>query len=227
MGGKIKIGRIGGHELYLDVFPFALLGLWLFWGARGNYAYPVAFLVALVFSILIHEFGHALAIRKLTGLDTAIIIGFGGATISHGPKSAWSQFLISLAGPAAGVLLGGVAWMVASRVVDLRSFIPWDFYAGDSIWLLTLQQILWLSVALTILNLLPALPLDGGQALRALLLVVGVRAFKARRATRITSLAVAGLMIFWQQQYFGDPLILFIAGWIILSCLDELRVEGW
>jgi len=226
-GGKLKIGRIGGHELYLDVFPFALLGLWLFWGARGNYAFPISFLVAAVFSIIVHELGHAVAIKKLTGLDTAIIIGFGGATISYGKKSARSQFLISLAGPAAGVLLGGVAWMVASRVVDLRSFIPWDFYAGDSIWLLTLQNILWLSVALTVLNLLPAIPLDGGQALRALLVIVGLKAFRARRYTRVTSLGVAGLMIYWQQNYDGSRLILFIAAWIVLSCLDEFRVDGW
>ena len=226
-GSGIKIGRIGGHELYIDPIPFAFLGIYVFWGAEGDYAWPVSFLVAAVFSILIHELGHAVAIRGLTGQHTAIILGFGGATISYGTKSARSQLLISRAGPGAGMVLGSAAWLVAKSLVPFYSWEPWGFYSGDSIWLMALQSMIWISVCWTILNLLPAVPLDGGQALRALLTMVGLKPFKARRYTRFTAIVIAGLMILWQQQSGVSIILLFIALMIILRCLDEARVEGW
>jgi len=226
-GSGIKIGRIGGHELYIDPIPFAFLGIYVFMGADGNYAWPISFMVAAVLSILIHELGHAVAIRRLTGQFTAIVLGFGGATISYGTQKARSQLLISLAGPAAGMVLGGAAWLVAQSVAEFYSWEPWAFYTGDSIWLMALFNMIWISVFWTILNLLPAVPLDGGQALRAILTMTGLRPFKVRRYTRFTAIVVAALIILYQQQSDASIILLFIALMIILRCMDEARAEGW
>ncbi len=226
-GSGIKIGKIGGHELYIDPIPFAFLGFYIFWSAQGDYSWPISFMVAAVLSILIHELGHAVAIRGLTGQHTAIILGFGGATISYGTKNAWSQLLISLAGPAAGALLGAAAWLVASSLAEFYSWEPWEFFTGDSIWLMTLRNMIWISVFWTILNLLPAVPLDGGQALRAVLLVVGLKPFKVRRYSRFVAIGVAALIIFYQQKSGASVILVFIALMIILRCMDEARTEGW
>ncbi len=226
-GGGIKIGRIGGHELYIDPIPFAFLGIFVFRGAVGGYAWPVSFMVAAVLSILIHELGHAVAIRRLTGRHTAIILGFGGATISYGTQKARSQFLISLAGPAAGVLLFAAAWIVARSVADFDFRDGWAPFFGDTIWQMTLRHLVWFNLFVSILNLLPAVPLDGGQALRALLIMIGLKPFKARRYTRFIAIAVAGLMILWQQQGGGSWFLLIIALMIILRCMSEAHEEGW
>jgi stage IV sporulation protein FB len=226
-GSGIKIGKIGGHELYLDPISFAFLGVYLYLNAGGDYAWLTAFLVAMVFSVLVHELGHAVAIQWLTGQHTAIVIGFGGVTLYAGTRKPGSDLLISLAGPLAGAALGFVGWLLAGSLVEFRSWEPWAFDPGDSIWLMTLQILIWGSVWWTILNLLPAIPLDGGHALRSLLTVVGLKPSKARRYSRFVSIAVAASIILYQQQSGASIILLFIALMIILRCMDEARNEGW
>jgi stage IV sporulation protein FB len=226
-GSGIRIGTIFGHEIYIDPMPFVLFGVFVFWGAGDDLSYPVSFMVAALFSILVHELGHAVAIRKLTGQHTAIVLGFGGATISYGTKKAKAQLLISLAGPFAGFLLGAVGYVVAKSYAQFNGPEPWSFYHGGSIWLMALQNLIWVSVLWGFFNLLPAVPLDGGQALRAFFIMLGMKATTSRRVTRYVSIGIAAAIIFLQQQAGLSMILLFIALWIILSCMDEARVEGW
>ena len=67
----------------------------------------------------------------------------------------------------AGALLGVACWAIAySQVPGHGGWPPWDLPVYDpTIWQTFLHHMTWISVAWTILNLLPIPILDGGQAL--------------------------------------------------------------
>jgi stage IV sporulation protein FB len=153
----------------MGVWAFRLFGFpvavepW-FWlvtlmlGASGSPATLPAWVAAVFVSVLAHELGHAL-LGRAYGLHPAIRLhGFGGVTIWRsslrlGPlRSA----LLSLAGPLAGFAFGAVIWLVAT-------ILPFE---GRFLGALV-RDLVWISVAWGVLNLLPILPLDGGNIMRS------------------------------------------------------------
>ena len=107
---------------------------------------------ALIFiSLLIHEMGHLLA-AYATGMRvrSCVIMPYGGELIISNrqlePKK--NRIIVALGGPLATALL-----------LALATWIP---FPGD-------EQVIRIQVALLVLNLLPILPLDGGQVICALL----------------------------------------------------------
>jgi Zn-dependent protease len=118
--------------------------------------------IAVVFvSVLVHEFGHALAGRAF-GLEPEIrLYQMGGLTSWRSEKEVGPlrNLLISLAGPFAGFALG------AGVLVFGRLFLraaPTDL--GATIYF----DLLWVNIGWGICNLLPILPMDGGQVLATL-----------------------------------------------------------
>jgi stage IV sporulation protein FB len=114
-------------------------------------------LVVVFVAVLLHECGHALVARYYQQAPQIELHAMGGVT-----KWAWVDELrwskrvaISLAGPAAGFLLGGLVWAAG---------IVWPLH-GPYLVLLARYQFLWATLAWGAFNLLPLLPLDGGQAL--------------------------------------------------------------
>lgn len=69
-----------------------------------------------------------------------------------------AQRIVSLAGPAAGFALGAIAYVIA---LQARPSNPWIVHG--------LVCAEWASLGWGLVNLLPIVPLDGGQFLRALL----------------------------------------------------------
>ena len=110
--------------------------------------------VLLFASILAHELGHSVVARSrgvpIAGIDLHM---FGGvAKMSAPPRSPNDEIAITLAGPAVSLLIGGAA-------LGVNAVLPFGL-------------LLWLGGAnlmLGLFNLLPALPLDGGRVLRAIL----------------------------------------------------------
>lgn len=128
----------------------------------------LAIWVLVVFvSILVHEFGHALAFR-LYGADADIILyAFGGLAVpTMAISGRWRRVLISLAGPFAGFALCGI---VSGSNLGLH----WGTDAnggapnGLELWFLY-KQLIWVNLYWGIFNLLPVFPLDGGQVCREL-----------------------------------------------------------
>lgn len=112
--------------------------------------------------VLLHELGHALAARWYRQNPEIELYAMGGLT-----RWAWvdamkwhDRMLISLAGPGSGFLLAGVLLLAEPPMAVL----------GDSRALyLARWYFLWGTLAWGAFNLLPLLPLDGGQALAAFL----------------------------------------------------------
>lgn len=114
------------------------------------------FLPVMFISIMVHELGHALVSRRY-GIRPAIILhGLGGLAVLRGPRLTRSQsILVSLAGPMAGFALGGA-------VLFLRDIIPLE----SNVAYFTFRNLLWVNFVWSFFNMLPVLPMDGGQILR-------------------------------------------------------------
>jgi Zn-dependent protease len=110
---------------------------------------PLAVVVGFVVITLIHEIGHAVAIRA-KGLRAGFMVFIpfigGAVTLRDQPRSVYDDALIGLAGPAAGT---------AASLACLQIY-KWT---ADPLWLF----IAFLGFFLNLLNLVPIGMLDGGR----------------------------------------------------------------
>lgn len=110
-------------------------------------------------SILVHELGHGFAGRRYGARPEILLHGFGGLCyLPNGNFSRKENILVSLAGPGAGFALAFATYIL---LLSLQPQNPYLLFA--------LAFSLWVNVVWTVLNLLPILPLDGGQVFRDLL----------------------------------------------------------
>jgi Zn-dependent protease len=142
----------------LFVNPFEGFGAMQYAVAGGSFVvtiaayatkWPLAVVVGFVVITLIHEIGHAVAIRA-KGLRAGymVFIPFIGGAVSlkDQPHSVYDDAIIGLAGPAAGTF---------SSLVCLQVY-KWT---ADPLWLL----IAFMGFLLNLLNLVPIGMLDGGR----------------------------------------------------------------
>jgi len=197
----------------------------LFWlialllGASGDLIQLPIWVFVVFVSILIHEFGHALAMRRY-GQPSRIILHFAGGLTVPEPVSwgsRWAnvalrpnqEIFISLAGPGAGFVLAALA-AVSATILGGSIITNWLFGViplpvavlmpiGGRIMSLFVTMLLWVNVFWGLINLLPVYPLDGGNVSRYLLLqadpINGVR--KSLWISVIVGglVAVAGLLV--------------------------------
>lgn len=114
-------------------------------------------------SVLVHELGHASVARWFGYPPHVQLIGLGGLTFAEGGEAMpWHQDVLhTLAGPAAGLLLGVssglalLAWNAAGTAPPLASYTLDSLFRANLVW--------------TALNLLPLATLDGGRIASAVL----------------------------------------------------------
>ncbi len=118
------------------------------------FKWDLQYILILTGVILIHELGHFLAMRFYKYKDLSIFfIPLIGA-LASGQKDEISQkqkTIISLAGPLPGVLIG--SGLIALSLVNENDFL-WRTGA--------------IFIFLNLFNLLPVLPLDGGQIIKSM-----------------------------------------------------------
>lgn len=164
-------------------------------------------LAALLFfaSILGHELGHAIT-AQLCGIPVRSITLFalgGVSRIASEPRNAREELLIAIAGPAVSVALAIGFWMA--------SF----FAPHSSLWTSITAYLVLVNGALAVFNMLPALPLDGGRCMRAILWKMSGDPWRATRwsawAGRFCGLSLASLGVV--TGLFGGVMFAF---WAVL-----------
>lgn len=125
----------------------------------GAMAYVVAltFAVLLYFSVFLHEVSHAVVAQRLGLPVRGITLHFlGGYTeIERDSPTPGRDILISAAGPAVSLVIGGIAYLASLPVeAPIAEFLLFEVAAANFV--------------VGVFNLLPALPLDGGHILRAI-----------------------------------------------------------
>lgn len=173
------------------IFAIVVLGLSLI---NGGFQ-PVGTLMwigVICFSLLVHEFGHALTAVACGQRASIDLVAFGGVTRRYGRAlKSWQEFLIVLNGPLAGFLLCFLSyWILATYENSLSVYM---------------QQLLFISyyanLFWTLLNLLPVQPLDGGQLLRIAL--EGFFGLKGLKAALFLSFVLSACLsvFFFMTQY--------------------------
>lgn len=149
--GRWRIGTLLGFPLELS-WSFLLLLLVLVSVYGPLTAVVGAFIV--FGSVLLHELGHAVVARRLGVRISGIELGFfgGAAKMVELPRSANHEIAIAAAGPAVSVGLAVTGFLLGSALSAPLA-----------------TQIGWINVMIAAFNMLPALPMDGGRILRALL----------------------------------------------------------
>lgn len=171
MFSSMKIGKVFGIDLYVHG-TFWLLPLFVLFSGLDSSAGEVAFELLFVFAVFgciaLHELGHALAAAAY-GIGTRDITLYpvgGVASLERMPDRPGREIAVALAGPAVNVAiaLGLFAVLTLGESAFVLSAAP----GGDVVGAF-LTRLLIANVFLTVFNLLPAFPMDGGRVLRALL----------------------------------------------------------
>ncbi len=123
----------------------------------AGYLIGLGFVACLLGSVLLHELGHALTARRFgIGVRGITLELLGGWTeMDRDAPTPRVDALVSLAGPAVSLILGGLATAATLALPDRTA-------AGQIAFQLAASNVL-----VAIFNVLPGLPLDGGRALRA------------------------------------------------------------
>lgn len=221
MGGSFRVARIAGIEVRVHITFFLILAFygWLFWmdGGWAGAMRGVAFVLALFFCVLLHEFGHALAARAF-GIRTPDItlLPIGGvARLERMPHSPWQELAIALAGPAVNVAIAIVLLPVAIADFTARDLEAIAEATGGFG-----TKLLAANVLLVLFNLIPAFPMDGGRVLRAIL-ALGLPFVLATRIAVRVGQGIA--VLFALGGLFGNPMLILIALVVFFGAKQELE----
>jgi Zn-dependent protease len=180
-GRPILSVRLFGFPVTVDISFVVIMAIIGWVPGRTTATSFVIWLVMVPLAVLVHELGHAFVART-TGAEPVITLaGLGGLTsyVPPAPLTRARSIAISVAGPAVGIVIG-LALLAYARGVGV----------GDGLARDVVGTAIYTTLGWSVLNLLPILPLDGGQTLRELL--PGSPAKRAVRAAMV-SIVVAVL----------------------------------
>ncbi|MBW4688226.1 MAG: site-2 protease family protein [Komarekiella atlantica HA4396-MV6] len=162
-----KIGSLFGIPLFLDPLWFVILGLatlnfgvaYQEWGTVIAWSAGIVMALLLFGSVLLHELGHSLVARSQgIKVNSITLFLFGGiAAIEEESKTPGKAFQVAIAGPLVSIMLFFLLRLGATVLPDTS---PVSVMVGD------LARI---NLVVALFNMIPGLPLDGGQVLKAAL----------------------------------------------------------
>lgn len=169
MQAKWQIGSIFGIPLYIDPSWLIILAVFTFANEQDlqvvhpelgqTIAWGLGFLTAILLfgSVLLHELGHSL-VAKSQGIKVSSItlFLFGGiASIDRESPTPELALQVAIAGPAVSLTLFALLTLMAYPLPNTSTA---QFLVKD---------IASINLVLALFNLIPGLPLDGGQILKA------------------------------------------------------------
>ncbi len=190
-----RIGSLFGIPLFLDPLWFVILvfatlnfGLaYMQWGTVLAWSAGLVMALLLFGSVLLHELGHSLVARSQgIKVSSITLFLFGGiAAIDEESKTPGQALQVAIAGPVVSIVLFLLLTLLGQA-------LPVSSPAG-----VMAAEVAKINLVLALFNLIPGLPLDGGQVLKAAVWKVTGNRFQAvhwaARAGQILGwLAIAG-----------------------------------
>ncbi len=136
--------------------------------AAQGIVHGLIYVVILFGSVLLHEYGHALAARQCGVGTRKITLGMlgGVAHLQGRPLTNKQDLWVTIAGPLVNLVLWLLSHGAAELYVDNIDADDAGTHTRYLMWLLTFGSTnLWLML----FNLLPGWPMDGGRLLNCLL----------------------------------------------------------
>ena len=169
MNGNIRIGNLFGIPFFINPSWFFVLGLVTWTYGSGLTEFPeltgiMPWLLGLVAalllfsSVLAHELGHSfVAISQGIPVKSITLFIFGGlATLEKESETPLQAFLVAIAGPLVSLLLFGLFFFIAATAplsTPIQAII---------------SLVAYINLVLAAFNMIPGLPLDGGNVLKAI-----------------------------------------------------------
>ncbi len=227
-GSGLRIGRILGIPIYLhSTWVFIFVAITYIIASQFKQEHPlwtdtqhwaVGVLTSLLFfaSVLFHELSHSVVAQhyKIRVVSITLFLFGGLARIEREPSKAIQEFNIAIAGPlASGLLSGGF--------FGLTLLFPYSQSVGA-----LAKWLGWTNLYLSVFNLLPGFPLDGGRIFRAIIWGVTKNFEKATRVAGASGKLIAYAMILlgaWGafHGFVQDGLWTAFIGWFILNAAQE------
>lgn len=207
MNGNIRVGSLFGIPFYVNPSWFLILGLvtWSygeglaaqFPNLAGGSPWLLGLVTALLLfsSVLAHELGHSfVAIRQGIKVDSITLFLFGGlASLEKESDSPAAAFWVAIAGPIVSLLLFGML-----TTIGFTTHITGPLAA-------IIAVLAAINLSLGLFNLIPGLPLDGGNILKAIVWKVTGNPYKG-----VKFASVVGQIFGWVAIASGLlPLVLF------------------
>lgn len=225
MQSSWRAGSLFGIPLLIDPSWFFVLALITLsdgsvfqqnhpeWGTTIAWGTGLLMALLLFASVLLHELGHSL-VAKIQGIQVKSItlFFFGGvAAIEQEPKTPGKAFQVAIAGP-----------LVSLSLFVLLSLLTVVLPVNSPVEVLT-QRLAAINLVLTLFNLIPGLPLDGGLVLKSIVWKItgshskGVH-WAARSGKTLGGLAIAfGILgVFGRVIPTFTGLYMALIGWFIL-----------
>jgi Zn-dependent protease len=218
-----RIGTIFNIPLFIDPSWFFVLLLFTFfygslwqsenWGTGVEWLAGFLMAILLFGSVLLHELGHSLvALSQGIHVTSITLFLFGGiASIERESKTPAQAFQVAIAGPAVSLGLFAV-------LATLHQFLP-RVIPLNAPTLEILDTLAWINLVLAVFNMIPGLPLDGGQVLKAVIWkATGNRITAVRWAARVGQalgwVAIAlGLTLYFTENFRFVFLWISLIGW--------------
>jgi len=218
------IGYLFGIRIRVHITLLLFMAFELLAGVQHNAVSWVAqWLFVGWVSILLHEFGHCFAARKVGGrADDILLWPLGGLAYCEAPRRPWPEFLVAAGGPAVTLVLYLVSAALLKFDVSLSILSGWhtssNGWTSPLAWLTLINRV---NLVLFLFNMWPMFPMDMGRILRcALWTRMGYARASAATATvgmvAAVALALYALLV---QAY----LLVAIAVWGYIQCF-QLRL---
>jgi len=210
---------------------FLILGLFLLDSGLGAVGL-ITWVTAAFSSVLVHELGHAFAVRRAGGVVQGITLhALGGATAWADPSSriGWLRRIgIAAAGAGLGFVVAGILFALVKVGLfgaNANAWIatPFRVFLGDAArseqwWIFFLGAFIWVTIAWGLINWLPIGGLDGWHILAELLerWLPG----RGRKAAAVIGILVAlgaGWLLFQNGIRFGAIILVFFAFQTLMS----------
>jgi Zn-dependent protease/CBS domain-containing protein len=205
MNGNFRVGNLFGIPFYVNVSWFLVLALvtWDYGGSLAE-AFPqlghtlpwilgLGAALTLFASVLAHELGHSFAaMRQNIRVNSITLFLFGGlAALEKESDNPAGAFWVAIAGPLVSFALFAL-FFTAGQVFSLSGPI------GAVVGLLA-----YINLALGAFNLIPGLPLDGGNVLKSIVWKITGKPYQGLIfASRV------GQLIGWSAIAFGAAAII-------------------
>lgn len=218
-----KVAEISGiavyvHATFLVLVAWFALVYWFEVGSLTRVLSGVALFLLLFGCVLLHELGHALTAKRF-GLTTheITLLPIGGiARLERLPEDPVQGLWITLAGPAVNIVIAVALFVTLQLTGQWQPLRHISLTDGPF-----LERLMLVNISLVVFNMLPAFPMDGGRALRALL---ATRMDEAR-ATRIAARLGQGMaVLFGIVGWLANPVLVLIALFVWMGAAQEARM---
>lgn len=114
-------------------------------------------IVMLVFSIWVHEMAHSVVASYFgVNVDKIVMFALGGcAVMNENPKTPLGEFLIAIVGPILSFCIGLIMLVFSYQHANISGWMILNFA--------------YLNIFISIFNMLPIYPMDGGRVMHSIL----------------------------------------------------------